>query len=256
MICAINQPTYLPWIGYFDLIDQVDIFIYYDDVKITRSYWDVRNKIKSKQGELFLTVPIKRDKSHQNTLFINADINNSINWRAKHLKSFSMNYIKSPYYNEVFEFLSEYLSSQFKVLADLNIGFISNVAKKIGIETATDRASNMGVLEGESDKRLVSVCNKVTADTYLSPIGSADYIEKKQPGGELIKNKIELYYQNYHHPEYPQLYGEFLSHMSILDMLFNCGFDNALDIIRSGRKKSIHYKNVFDINDKLAVMLS
>ena len=80
------QPTFIPWIGYFDLIDQADVFVFYDDVKITRSYWDVRNKIRDKKSDIFLTIPIKRNLPNQDLTFINAEINYEIQWYSKHAK--------------------------------------------------------------------------------------------------------------------------------------------------------------------------
>jgi len=244
MICAINQPTYLPWIGYFDLIDQADIFVYYDDIKITRSYWDVRNKIKSRDGSLFITVPVRRDKSHMETLFTNAEIDYEKKWGPKQLKTISMNYSRLPYFEEVYSFLSDIFNKKYTFLGDLNIDFIESIARGIGIETTTYRSSELGDLHGKSDIRLVSICKRLQVDAYLSPFGAIDYIEKESPGGALVKNGIDLYYQNYNHPKYAQLFGVFVSHMSILDLLLNYGFGRSLEIIRSGRLDNMHYKNL------------
>ena len=103
------QPTYLPWIGYFDLMDQSDIFVYYDDVKITRSYWDVRNKIRTKSGDIFLTVPIKRNLPSNELTFLKAEINYETSWVNKHLKSIKQNY-KNKYFNEVYPLFEKILT--------------------------------------------------------------------------------------------------------------------------------------------------
>jgi hypothetical protein len=84
-------------------------------------------------------------------------------------------------------------------------------------------------------------------DTYVSPIGSSDYINSTSLGGQFIHDGINLFYQNYQHPVYKQNHSNFLSHMSVVDILFNYGFENSLDIIRSGRRKNISYDKVLNI---------
>jgi hypothetical protein len=245
--CAIMQPTYNPWLGYFDLMDSVDLFVYLDDVQLVKRSWQVRNRIKTKQGELFLTIPIKKTKKREEIKIKDAVINDEESWREKHLKSIELNYRKAPYFEEIFPIIKKLINSPYKYLADFNIKFIENVKNELGIRTLTLRSSELQDISGKKDERLANICKALNCSVYISPQGSATYIEKFSPGGALAKNGIEVYYHNYEHPSYRQLYGDFLPYMGIIDLLFNEGFDKSLQIIRSGRKEPVHYLDFREI---------
>jgi hypothetical protein len=234
------QPTYNPWIGYFDLMGSIDVFVYLDDVQLVRRSWQVRNRIKTSQGELFLSIPLKKTSRREEVKIKDAYIDDSQPWRQKHLKAINLNYKKAPYYEEVFPFVKNLIEVPFDKLTDFNINFIEKVKDKIGIRTQTIRSYDLKV-DGKKDEKLSNICKKLGCDTYISPQGSAEYLEKEKPGGLIVKNGINLFYHNYIHPAYRQVYGEFLPYMGVIDLLFNEGFDNALKIIRSGRKEPIHY---------------
>lgn len=236
--CAIMQPTYNPWLGYFDLIDQVDVFVFLDTVQLNKRSWQRRNRIKTPKGELFLTIPVKGSSRE---IIKNVRINNEYPWRKKHLKTIEINYRKAPYFEEVFPFIEEILNFKTDYLANFNINLIEKIAKKIGIRTKFIRASDLEPLQGKKDILLAEICKKINCNIYLSPQGSAVYLEANRPGGAIVENGIELYYHNYEHPEYPQLYPPFLPYMGIFDLLFNVGFNNALEIIRKGRREPIYY---------------
>jgi len=236
------QPTYNPWLGYFDLMDKVDIFVYLDNVQLVKRSWQVRNRIKTPQGELFLTIPIRKLKSREETLIKDAVINDDESWRQKHLKSIELNYRKAKFFDSVFPFVKNLILNDFQFLGDFNINLIEKIKKAIGINTLTIRSSEISSVKGKKDELLANICKLLNADIYISPQGSAVYIEKETPGGAFVKRGIELYYHNYEHPVYNQLHGEFLPYMGIIDLLFNEGFENALDIIKEGRRKDFHYK--------------
>jgi hypothetical protein len=235
------QPTYLPWAGIFDLMAQADKYVFYDDVQLVKRSWNVRNRIKNSQGELYLTIPVKKTKSRSDTLICDAVINDDEKWRDKHVKSIKHAYLKAPYYNEVMPFVESLILSSITVLSEFNIFINTEIARKIGLQTSFLKSSSLKTKEGKKDLRLAAICKEIHCNNYLSPQGSAAYIELEKPGGVFPENGINLFYHHYQHPEYPQLHGEFLPYMSILDLLFNCGFDDALDIIQSGRKKSFTY---------------
>ncbi len=239
--CAIMQPTYNPWIGYFDLMDKVDVFVYLDNVQLVKRSWHVRNRIKTPQGELFLTIPIKKQKSRKDSLIKDALLNDEENWRYKHLKSIEINYKKAKYFDIVFPFLEGIIDNNIKYLGDFNINMIEKIKYAIGINTQTLRSSDIPFIKGKRDSLLAKICKYLNANIYISPQGSSIYIERDNPGGEIVKHGIELFYHNYEHPVYNQLYGKFIPYMGIIDLLFNEGFQNALEIIRKGRRKDIHY---------------
>jgi len=235
------QPTYIPWLGYFDLIDEVDKFIFLDDVKLEKCSWQVRNRIKTSQGELYLTIPVRMTKG-RNRLKINETIiHDEIFWRKKHLKSILYNYRKSAFFDIIYPFVEKLIQNETIKLCDLNVNIIRAVSEGIRINTKFALSSSLKNIFGTKTLRLVSICKKIGCDEYLSPQGSAVYIEKNSPGGEFPKNNINLFYQNYEHPVYNQLYSEFLPFMSIVDLLFNYGFAETLEIIRGGRRQSISY---------------
>jgi hypothetical protein len=235
------QPTYFPWLGYFDIIDQVEAFIFLDNVQLERRSWQARNRIRSSQGELYLTVPISRTAS-RDKLFINeAWISEAAGWRKTHLKSIFFAYRKAAYFNEVYPFVEAMINTKTSKLADLNCEVIASIAKVIGIDKRFIRSSEIVNIHGEKAARVALICKSVGCDEYLSPRRAAVYIDKISPGGEFVNNNIALFYHNYSPPVYTQLYGEFLPYLSIVDLLFNCGFDDSLDVIRSGRRQPIDF---------------
>lgn len=237
MICAIMQPTYLPWLGYFDLVDSAEKFVFLDNVQLEKSSWQLRNRIKTAQGELFLSISRKKTEEREIPLIKDAEIDLQGNWKKKHLASIEQAYRKALHFSEIFPFVKELLEPNEKKLGRFHIETIKAISKKIGIKTEFLVASELSGIEGGREERVISICKKIKCNEYLSPQGSADYIEKEKPGGNFQENGIELKYHNFAHPEYGQLYGKFLPCMSIIDLMFNEGAKKSLEIIRSGRKK-------------------
>lgn len=243
MKCAIMQPTYMPWIGYFSMIDKVDTFVFLDDVQLVKRSWQVRNKIKSNDNELLLSIPVAKDKERINRFINNTSYNDDLEWKAEHLKSIKHSYSKSKYFDEVYPFIDRLYKKKHVSLAKFNIEVIESVCQKVGIDTGLVSSSSLIKEQGNKDSLLANICESINANYYLSAQGSADYIEQNNPGGEFTKRKIDLYYHMYNHPNYNQLGGKFISHIGIYDLLFNEGFDNALAIIRSGNQKDLFYLN-------------
>jgi hypothetical protein len=235
MIAAIMQPTYLPWIGYFDLIDSADRFVFLDDAQVLKRSWGVRNRILGHNGEAFLTVPLSGHKHGEGSAFVDTLIDSGQHWGKTHLATIRHAYAKAPHFAEVFATLEALLSAGHPTIGALNEDFICTTARRIGITTPFLKSSQLEGIAGRKDDRLVSICRAIGADTYLSAPGSAAYIEQEQEGGAFAGSGIAILYQDFVHPVYPQRQGEFVSHMSIVDLLMNCGYESALEIIRSGR---------------------
>ncbi len=235
---AIMQPTYFPWLGYFDLIAQVDEFVFLDNVQIVRktaNSFDCRNRIKTPQGELFLVCPIQKGTHTLHEIcFNNTYPDSKQDWRSKHLRSIEMNYKKAPFFNEVFPLLNELIQQQDVSIATLNISIIKKISLQLGLNTKFILASEMPDITGEKDIRLVNMCHQLQANFYLSPKGAHVYIEAHQPSGAFANSGITLKYQNYQPQNYRQLHGNFIPYLSIIDLLFNCGFEQALPIIQQG----------------------
>ena len=179
MICAIMQPTYLPWAGGFDLLDQVDVFAFYDDVQVVRRSWDVRNRIKTANGELFLTIPIRKTSHRDETVFTTALIDDSRSWRKEHLAAIGHSYRKAVHFDEVFAFVEALIQVDLGVLADFNIHLITSIARRMGMTADLVRVSSLPECAGRKDARLVNICRRLSADAYLSPFGAHAYIERE-----------------------------------------------------------------------------
>ena len=232
------QPTFFPWVGYFDLIDTADKFVLYDDVQFTKQSWQCRNHIKTANGVTWLTVPLKK---HALAAKINqVEINNSKPWVLKLLKTLFYNYQKAPYFNEVYTFIEQiFRDIEYRLLSDLTIEIIREIVTKLGITTDLLLSSAIDGIGELRDEKLVHICQKLGCDNYLSAKGSSLYIEAEQPGGIFSEQNINLRYQNYIHPDYKQNYGKFEPYMSIIDLLFYEGFQCSMEIIRSGRRVSL-----------------
>jgi hypothetical protein len=230
MIAVIMQPTYLSWIGYFDLMDNADVFVLLDAVQFEKQSWQQRNRIKTaKESAAWLTVPVLHDLGQK----INAvKINNAQPWRRKHWKTIEQEYQRSAYWARYKDGLAAIYSQPWENLMELNIALIEFIRQQLGIKTRLIKASEIPV-SGEKVGLLVNICHHLKADVYLSPVGSACYIE---PDNIFGAGGITLRYHRYEHPAYTQLYSGFLPFMSALDLLFNEG-PKSLEIIRSGRLK-------------------
>lgn len=232
------QPTFFPWMGYFDLIDTAEKFVFYDDAQFTKQSWQCRNHIKTANGVTWLTVPLKKHALAEKINKI--EINNSMPWVSKLLKTLFYNYQKAPFFKEVYSFIEEvFRRREYLLLSELTVEMILAIVSKLGIRTDTKLSSSLCINAGGRDGKLVNICEKLKCSTYLSPKGSSAYLELEKTGGIFAEQSIDLKYQNYAHPVYVQRYGKFVPYMSIIDLLFYVGFDEALNIIRSGRRTAL-----------------
>lgn len=238
------QPTFLPWVGYFDLIDQTDKFVFLDDVQLTKRSWQVRNRIKTSNGELYITVPIKKTKHRNELLIKDTEVSISNEWQNNLLSTLKHNYKKSDYFEVVHQEVTDFFSNEFTFLKTLNIGFIKLICQKTGISPVFLESSNLNNISGVKDSRLLSICKETGIDYYISPQGSAQYINEQNCGGVFYQSGVELVYHNYLPIHYKQLYGDFVPYLSILDLVYNHGWDNALNQIRTGRKENILYNKL------------
>ena len=227
----IAQPTFFPWLGYFDMISQVDKFVILDDVDFDYQSWQHRNNFKTSTGLKLFTVPVKRGKKKDKILDI--EIANPEFTYKKLIKFCSSNYNKSKYYKNYEDDLIFTLQKGFssKNLIKLNVEIIKWFLEILKIDTPILYSSEM---KSNSNKtfKIIDICKNLNANEYISTIGSKDYLENHK--NFFINEKILLTYHKYKHPKYNQLFGPFLEYACILDLIVNEG-QNSLDIIRSGR---------------------
>lgn len=215
---AILQSNYIPWKGYFDMIAAVDEFILYDDMQYTRRDWRNRNQIKSHQGVQWLTVPVLvKGKYHQKIRETEID---GMDWAAAHWKSLIQNYRRAPHFEEIASLFEPlYLDTEYTYISQLNRRFIDSICSYLNIKTLITNSWDYTLIDGKTE-RLVDLCEQAGGTVYISGPAAKDYIDEKV----FSDKNIELSWFNYEgYPEYPQLWGEFVHGVSILDVLFNCG---------------------------------
>jgi len=240
--CAIMQPTFNPWAGYFDMIDCVDSFVFLDDVQLARRSWQVRNRIRTAAGEQFISIPVQKS-AHRDDLKIKDARIAGTEWRGKLLHTLQLAYRQAPAYNEVSGFVEQLVMYPSDLLADFNINIIESVCRVIGITTPLVRSSTLKGVSGSKDERLVSICKALRATDYLAAAGSAVYIEAQSPGGVFPAHDIGLVYQQYTPVPYPQLHGDFAGGLGVFDLLYNAGPGRALELIRAGRQAGQDYRD-------------
>ncbi|GAA6325628.1 WbqC family protein [Fusobacterium ulcerans] len=229
---AILQSNYIPWKGVFDMMNKVDIFVFFEDVDFTKRDWRIRNKIKTPEGEIWLTIPVK--KASRGTKIHEIQISQEENWQEKHYKTITQYYKKARYFEEYKWLLDKiYLEKKWENLSEFNIFSNILIAKELGIKAEFINSKDLKT-SGTKDDKLIEICEKLGGNYYLSGPAAKDYINN-----EKFKNKnINLAYIKYEYPEYKQLYGEFNHYLSIFDVLFNCGKDTQ-DYIFTGRIEEV-----------------
>lgn len=230
MIAAIHQPQFIPWLGYFDKIDQADVFIFLDNVQYKKNEYQNRNRIKTAKGWQWLTIPVLYEFPQK----INeVRINNREDWKKKHLHTIITNYSKARYFGRYYKYLEELYSKEWEFISDINIEVVRQLAKFLGIEKRFLIASELLSAdreEGDATNRLINICRLIGADTYLAGKDGAKYMDVEK----FTYSSMKLHFQNFQHPVYNQLFGEFEPYMSVLDLLFNHGEESA-KIIRKYR---------------------
>ncbi|MFZ0813941.1 MAG: WbqC family protein [Candidatus Sulfotelmatobacter sp.] len=230
MKIAISQPGYLPWAGFFDLIDQVDQFVLLDDAQFVKQSWHQRNRIKSSAGLQWLTVPVVF-RGRLGQPLSEVEIREPEFWQ-KHLRSFEVNYGRARYFGDYFPRLKEVLEMHGpgKKLIDLNLALIQWLAAELSVKTPMMRSSSLG-LEGKRSGHLVAICERLGAADYLSP-RSATYLLDDL--AMFAEDGIAVSFQNYNCLEYQQRFPPFLPYASVVDLLFNEGPESG-GIMRGGR---------------------
>ena len=228
---AIMQPTYLPWAGYFGMIDLVDTFIIFDSVQFAKRSWQQRNQIKTANGPIWLTVPVL-SKGKRGQLINDVEIDTTRNFQTAHIASIENNYKKSPYFSEYSPELFSLLEKGHMHLSELTVELVIWFCKVLGISTQIKYSSKMENIGTKADL-LAMLCGQVDATEYVSAPGSREYLEQSDA---FEKIGLHVKYHEFDHPVYPQLFGDFTPYMSIVDLLFNVGPDSP-SIIRKGYKK-------------------
>lgn len=216
-VAVIHQPQYLPYLGFFHKLSQGDIFIVMDNVEFLRRGLQHRNKVKTSQGEQWLTVPVLH---HQKQLIHEVAINPDFPWSRKHWNTLVTNYSPAPYFKEYAPGLEQILMKEWSNLCELNMVLIQWVMDVLDIHKPIVYASTLGV-EGNKSDLLIKLCQAMDADTYLSGTGGREYMDLSA----FEASDIKVLWQEFNPPSYCQLFPEkgFIPNLSIVDVLFCCG---------------------------------
>ena len=216
---AIIQSNYIPWKGYFDLINYADEFVFYDHVQYTKNDWRNRNLIKTKSGTNWITIPVRVESMGQ--LIKDTKIADE-RWKKKHWKSIAQAYSKAKFFMDWKEYFEElYMKMDEKYLSKINYKFIVAINQCLKINTKLSYPSDFS-LKKERTERLIDICKTTKATTYISGPAAKNYIDEQL----FHEEGIDILWMDYSgYPEYHQLYPPFDQNVSIIDLIFNEGPD-------------------------------
>lgn len=235
MICAVMQPTYLPWAGYFALIELSDTFMFYDNAQFSKSSWHYRNQVLCAQDKKWLSLDIV----HRNGQSLNetkiALLKKNIRVHTNTIKTY---YSKSAHYKDAIEVMSYLSVNSSDNLAQLNMKIINFISYKLNLNTSFKKSSDFTV-SGERSKKLAEYLNIMKCTQYLSPIGAKEYIQEDN----VLETKFPTLYCDFIPPIYSQKNSEnnFISHLSIIDVIANLGWEKTSQYIRD---MSCQIKNI------------
>lgn len=226
---VILQPSLWPWLGATEQIYRSDCFVFYCDVQYSKNDWRNRNRIKTSNGVQWLTVPVRHGHRFGERICDVEIDNNQRGWRKDHLKALELNYKRAPQFHRLFPELQEFYAKPWSTLEGIAEESIRLLCRVLGLERQFVCSRTLGI-EGRRSGRLLKICKHFNASAYYSGAAAKDYLER-----EIFQQTgIEVTFQDYHHPTYPQLWGAFEPYLSTLDLLFNVEGAEALSIIRQG----------------------
>jgi hypothetical protein len=227
MIVSIHQPAYLPWLGYFHRIAVSDLHIVLDSVQFEKNSFTNRNKVRTANGWCWLTVPVRTSGLFGALAIDRVEIETRADWQRKHWQTLRQNYGRAPYFAAHAPFFEELYACRWTRLADLCQAMTVYLLKAFGIATPLRYSSQMES-GGAKDELILNLCREAGATTYLSGALGRNYLRE-----QLFREAgIEVVYQDYAHPVYPQTTAPFLPYMAAIDLLFHCG-PRSLEILRN-----------------------
>jgi len=195
---VILQPNYVPWIGYFDLMSRADVWVWYDDVQYTKNDWRNRNVVLVSGQPRWLTIPV-RSRHLFGQPVCDVEINYATEWPRKHLRTVEQAYADQPHVRGATEVLSRSLDRHHRLLADLTIELSEAIASRLELGTSFVRSSTLHGIQDERQERLIQICGRLGADTYLSGPAARSYIEPNR----FTRRGIRVMYMTYDYPSGP-----------------------------------------------------
>ena len=236
MILTIHQPAYLPWPGYFHRLMLADTFVFFDNTQFEKNSFINRNKIKNPRGAPWLTVPVSL-KGHLEKEIREIEISGQA-WRKDHWQAIELNYKKAKYWNKYSEKLKKFYEKPYSNIAEACFAQLKMFAEMLGVETKIIGASELKKFDSKKDDLVLDICKELSADLYISGSQGKGYLDL-----EKFKTQgVKVYFQDYQHPAYQQLWGEFLPNLSIIDLLFNEGPKSKEIILKNNITKDKLYE--------------
>lgn len=227
-VIGILQPAYLPWLGFFEQVQRVDLFVILDDVQHTKQDWRTRNRIRTagEEGFTYLTVPVK--KAPADTLVKDILVAYDQKWIARHLNLLRANYASAPHFDEHLPALRQALETKPERLVELDMLLTQALARAFGLATPMRFSSELGV-PGRKTEKLINICKAVGATDLYDGWSAQNFIDPE----DFRAANLGLHYQKYTPVEYPQRFAPFVPYLSAVDALFNCG-PQCPELIRQG----------------------
>jgi hypothetical protein len=214
---VVLQPSYLPWLGFFDQVRRADVFVFYDDVQFDKHGWRNRNRVKTARGPLWLTVPV-RHSGRAGPRLDQVEVDTRTPWARKHLRTIREAYAQAPFLDRYLPQLADVLERDWTLLAELDITLSHLMCTWFGVETTMYRSSQLDI-GGTRNGRLLALCRHFAVDRYLSGVAAQGYLDV----GAFNDAGVMVEWQDFAHPRYPQLHGDFVPFMSAIDCVFNVG---------------------------------
>lgn len=228
---VILQPTYLPWMGYFELIKSSDIYVIFDHVQFVKQTWQQRNKIKINDNIHLLTIPVYKQDKMLRICDVRIAYGNNESPLETHWKTIKSTYKKAPYFKDYEEIFEKIYTTRYIYIRDLNVAIIKEILNILDIKTKVVYSSELNLKDKfmDTEEKLVNLCKKVGIDDFYEPEGGAKFLDIIP----FEENNINIRFQKIIHPIYKQLGKVFISHISVIDLLFNEG-SNSMNIINKG----------------------
>lgn len=227
---VILQPGYLPWLGFFQQMSRADVFVYLDDVQYTKSDWRNRNRIKTKDGTQWLTVPVSFQFGQR---ILEVTINHASPWARRQVQALHSWYQRAPFFERYIAEFSAILNKRHVRLVDLDLELTAWLQAELGLHVPTLRSSELGVTATDRQLRLIEICRSFGCDTFYEGKAGMNYMDTAL----FQAHQVTVEFQDYAHPRYRQLWTReqgFISHLSIIDLLFNHG-PQSLMILTGGK---------------------
>jgi hypothetical protein len=231
---VIEQPNYIPWLGYFDLIRQSDVWVWYDDVQYTRRDWRNRNRVAGRATPEWLTIPVKT-KGSFSQLISDVAIDDSEDWRRRHLGTLRRCYGAAPFFEIVHDVVGSAIGAGHERLADLTIALNEAICALLRLTPRFERSSRMNGEKSGRQERLIEICAGVGGTTYLSGPAARAYIDPWR----FADAGIDLRYISYNYPQYPRGDAGFIANLSIVDALAWLGPDGTAAFLATHGHRSV-----------------